>query len=82
MAGDVAMGDQEEFIRADGMGWRTSEECFGEEKDNEYIEDGKINSTKVLGQDEEKIRDVKAPSPRKILGNISTDNWSKMRTIS
>ena len=80
MAGDVAIGDKEGFIGSDGMGWGSSEECFGEEEDNEDIEDGKINATKVLSVRTGEDTGCKS-TIAKILGNRSTDNWSEMRTI-
>jgi hypothetical protein len=45
MARDVALGKEQGFKGSDGMGWRASEQCFGEEEDDEDVEDGQINST-------------------------------------
>lgn len=45
MARDVALGKEQGFKGSDGMGWRAREKCFGEEEDDEDVEDGQINST-------------------------------------
>ena len=33
MARDVALGKEQGFKGSDGMGWRASEQCFGEEEE-------------------------------------------------
>jgi hypothetical protein len=72
VAGDLARetGHEERFVGSDGIGGGTSEESFGEEKDDEDVQNGEVDS-----------RDIKTPSPREIFGDIPPDDRREMWSI-
>ena len=72
MARDLARetGHKERFVGSDGMGGGTSEESFGEEKDDEDVQNGEVDS-----------RDIETPSPREIFSDVPADDWREMWSI-
>jgi hypothetical protein len=72
VAGDLARetGHEERFVGSDRMGGGTSEESFGEEEDDEDVQNGEVDS-----------RDIETPSPREIFSDVSADDRRKMWSI-